>query len=259
MIHQIFTLTRPLFVLDCETTGTDVEEDRIIELGFQMWTNVGLKREWRSRINPSIPIPKASTEIHHITDLDVQDRPGFKQFAPLLADGFKDCDYAGKKVRFDLRMMSAEMIRADVAWNYVGARIIDADRLEQLGEPRSLSDLVKKHLGEDMGDAAHSALDDVQWTTKLIAAQLEKYSLPRDLDALHELQWKGWPEWLTNCGRFKVIDGVPTCCFGKKWNKRAMKDIDVGFYDWILKGDFPADVKRLAGEAKLGKFPEVKK
>lgn len=256
MIHQIFNLTRPLFVLDTETTGTDVAEDRIIELGFQMWTAEGLKREWRSRLNPGVPIPRSATEIHHISDLDVQDRPSFKQLAPHFADGFKDCDYAGKHVRFDLRITAAEMVRSGIEWNYIGARIVDVDRLEQLGEPRHLSDLVMKHLGEDMRDAAHTALGDVQWTSKLIVAQLEKYDLPRDLDALHELQWPGF---IDPDGKFKFVDGV--ACFSN-WGKhkhKPMTNVPIDYYDFIIGADFSPEVKALAREAKLGRFPEVRK
>ena len=34
-----------------------------------------------------------------------------------------------------------------------------------------------------------------------------------------------------------------------------MRHVPTSYYDWILSSDFPADVKALAAEAKLGKFP----
>jgi hypothetical protein len=58
--------------------------------------------------------------------------PSFKQLAPNLAKGFTDVDFAGKNVRYDLRILSAEFARANVEWSYMDARIVDADRLEHV-------------------------------------------------------------------------------------------------------------------------------
>jgi len=300
VIHRLLALTRPLFVIDAETTGVDVKADRIVELSFQRWTAEGMDKEWRTLINPGVPIPAGATGVHHITDADVLacracKRPGsahpyhetpeplqgmnvppmsdelasmndgcpafkpwptFKQLAANLAGGLTGCDFAGKNVRFDLAIMSYEFDRAGIAWSYAGARVVDADRLEQLGDPRTLGRLVKKHLGEDMGSEAHTALGDVQWTARLIEAQLRAYAaLPRDLDLLHALQW---PNWIDPDGKFRFVDGVP--CF-TRWGKHAgrpMRVADAGYWDFIISNDFSPEVKALAREAKLGRYPEVK-
>jgi DNA polymerase-3 subunit epsilon len=250
----VLNITRPIVCLDCEATGIDPQKDRIIELAFVMQYPDGRpEKEWSMRINPGIPIPPASTKIHGITDADVAGKPAFKQLAANLAKGFTDCDYLGMNVRYDLRLLAAEMLRAGVTWNYVGARIVDAYQLERLAVPRSLSHLHEKYVGM-RHDGAHGALSDVRAAATVIAKQLEAHdALPRDLDKLHEMSWPGW---LCDGGQFKMIEGVATCCFGKKWNGRAMKDIDVGYFDWILGQDFSADVKHLAAEAKMGRFPK---
>lgn len=275
MIHTLLNLTRPLFVTDTETTGLNTDTARILELGFQQWTAEGLVKEWRTYINPLVPIPAVVTEVHGITDefiraacrhcQQVHDGgtlydhewaplPTFKQLAPSLAKGFTDCDYAGKNVRYDLRITAAEMKRAGQAWSYAGARIVDADRLEQLAVPRHLSDLHKKYTGSEH-DGAHGALSDVRASMTVIAKQLETYeTLPRDLDKIHELSWPGW---LTADGGFRMVNGVPTIMFGKH-RDTAMRDVPRGYWDWMLSADFAADARKLAAEAKMGKFPEVK-
>lgn len=282
MIHLLLSLTRPLFLVDTETTGVDPQKDRIVEIGFQQWGAEGMVKEWRALVNPGIPIPASATKVHGITDAvfkvcrvcgadkehgDVKNIvqygdgllcdkfspwPSFKDLAPNLAKGFTACDYAGKNVRFDLRLLAAEMARAGQAWGYAGARIIDADRLEQLAVPRDLGSLHEKYAGAKH-DGAHGALSDVRASATVIAKQLEAHAaLPRDLDALHAAQWPGW---LCEDGAFRLVDGVATCQFGK-WRGRAMRDIEASYWDWILKAEFPADVKALAAAAKLGKFPE---
>lgn len=270
MLHKLLNLTRPLFVLDSETTGL-YDDARIIELGFEKWTAEGLVREWRSLINPGIPIPPRITEITGISDADMANCqlcaqpeldhltadhdfkpiPYFAQIAKSMAAGFSDCDFAGKNVRFDLKKIDAGMRRCNVPWSYEGARILDADRLEALALPRHLSDLYKKYTGEELMDA-HSALVDVKATTTVLLAQLETHgTLPRDLDELHQLSWPGW---LVADGSFRIIDDQPTITFGKH-RYTPMREVPIGYWDFILKGDFPADVKRLASQAKLGKFP----
>lgn len=306
MIHQLLNITRPLFIVDCETTGL-TPDARIVELGFQMWTNEGpcrnceqqltalksgliteippctychetrhveggMIKEWRSLVNPGIPIPQAVIDIHGITDEMVQGcqtckrqypcgcelpkiAPTFKQLAPSLLRGFVSCDFCGKNVRYDLRILAAEFARAGHAWSYEGARIVDIDRLEALAIPRNLEALHEKYVGHKH-DGAHGALSDVRASATVIVKQLEAHAiLPRDLDKIHELSWPGW---LVADGSFRMVNGVPTVTFGKH-RDRAMKDVPNDYYDFILKNSFPADVKKLAAEAKMGRYPVVTK
>ena len=78
------TLTRPLAIFDLETTGTNVASDRIVEVCVVKVMPDGSEHILTQRINPGMPIPKESTMIHGITDLDVKDSPTFKDFAPEL-------------------------------------------------------------------------------------------------------------------------------------------------------------------------------
>lgn len=251
MFHHLFSLNRPLFVLDLETTGVNTKEARIVEIAFQMWDWEGLKKEYSTLINPGISIPAEASGVNKITDEDVKEKPRFAQLAKNLAMGFSNCDFAGKNVRFDLRILAAEMARANVVWSYLDARVIDADRLEQIGEPRTLSHLYRKHLGKEP-ENAHQALADVQMTTEILVAQLQKYStLPRTLDKLHHLQWPGW---IDPDGKFKFDNGVPVCTFGK-YSGKSMMNIPSDYWSWIISADFSADVKALAERAKRGEFP----
>jgi DNA polymerase III subunit epsilon len=255
MIHQLLHLNRPLFVVDTETTGVDISRDRIVEIGFQQWGPDGMTKEWGSLIDPLIHIPESVTKIHGISNEKVKGWPTFKTLAANIARGFSNCDFAGKNVRFDLRLIAVEMVRSGVEWNYMDARIVDAERLEQLAVPRTLSHLHEKYTGA-MHDGAHGAISDVRASTTVIEHQLKTYEiLPRDLDTLHAAQWPGW---IDGDGKFRFVDGVP--CFAQ-WGKYAnqpMAKADRGYWDFILVNDFSSDVKELAKRAKIGQFPTMK-
>lgn len=279
MLHTIFNLERPLIIFDLETTGLKVDVARIVEMAFRIYTNEGMTKHWRSYVHPGIPIPPETTATHHITDAmmlgcrscgylesahpfyynngvdevcrEFKRIPRFDEIAAGLAKGFSNCDFGGKNIRYDLQVLENEMKRAAVEWSYAGAVVLDADRFEQLGEPRSLSHLYEKHTGKKLQDA-HSALADVDATIEVLVAQVKKYTtLPRGLRALHELQWPGW---IDSEGKFRWKDGVPTIGFGKH-RDAPMRNVPPGYWRWITQNDFSIEVKQIASQAAEGKFP----
>ena len=88
-------LTRPLVIFDLETTGVNINHDRIVEISLlKIFPNED--EELRTfRVNPGIPIPEFSSKIHGIYDKDVVDCPSFKELAPQLASFLTNCDLAG--------------------------------------------------------------------------------------------------------------------------------------------------------------------
>src|SRR5205823_13512608 len=90
-------LKRPLVFVDLETTGVNVGSDRIVEIALLKIhpPDAGRKESKRFLINPTIPIPAASTKVHHITDEDVKDMPAFAQVANDIYSFIGGCDLAG--------------------------------------------------------------------------------------------------------------------------------------------------------------------
>ena len=65
-------LTKPLVVLDLETTGIWIEKDRIIEIGMVKLSPDGKQTVYSTKVNPCMPIPAVVTELTGITDADVK-------------------------------------------------------------------------------------------------------------------------------------------------------------------------------------------
>lgn len=276
-LHELFALSRPLVIFDLETTGVNKRAARIIEIGFQYFTAKGLERSWRSLVNPECEIPAKITEITGISNADVtlhcwkcrrpaethgveSDHawiavPKFRDFAQSLVKGFTNCDFGGKNIRFDLEILFNEMIRVSVEWSYTGANILDADRIESLGEPRTLSVLYEKYTGKKL-DGAHSALIDVEATITVLLAQFSKFKdLPHDLAKLHELSWPGW---IDAEGKFRYNqDGIPSVRFGK-YIDEPMRRVPPDYWRYILREKFSPEIKRIAQECLEGRYPPNK-
>lgn len=107
----------PALVLDLETTGLDIRNDRVIQIGA-----IGMQGATEQPfsidmlVNPGIAIPESSTEIHNIDDEDVRDAPAFKQASEMLVDVLRQNVIIGHHIAFDLAMLRHEFARHKLSW-----------------------------------------------------------------------------------------------------------------------------------------------
>ena len=87
-------LDRAICIFDLEATGTNVLEDRIVDICVLRREPDGSETVFSSLVNPGVPIPPEATAIHHITDEMVADQPRLSDLAPKIFEIFKDEDEA---------------------------------------------------------------------------------------------------------------------------------------------------------------------
>ena len=85
-------LSKPLAFIDLETTGINLSSDRIVEIAIVKILADGTKSVKRKLINPEMPIPKAASDMHGITNEMVKDAPTFKQVAHELKQILDGCN-----------------------------------------------------------------------------------------------------------------------------------------------------------------------
>ena len=156
---MLLNLNKPLAFFDLETTGINVTTDRILEISIVKvlpGTNeVEIKTE---RINPTIPIPVESSLIHGIYQEDIQDKPTFKDLAHTFNSFLKGCDLAGFNIlKFDVPVLQEEFHRAEVDFDISNRKLVDAQRIFHMMEPRTLSAAYKFYCNKDL-ENAHSAV-----------------------------------------------------------------------------------------------------
>ena len=59
-------LSKPICFFDLETTGIDITKDRIVEISILKVYPNGNKESKTWLVNPTIPIPKATSDVHGI-------------------------------------------------------------------------------------------------------------------------------------------------------------------------------------------------
>jgi DNA polymerase-3 subunit epsilon len=137
-------LEKPLAIVDLETTGTDPQSDRIVEIGILKVRPDGRRSRRILRLNPGVPIPPSATEVHGITDEDVADGPRFADVAADLLAFLEGCDLCGFNLkRFDLRMLHAEFIRVGKPLSLQGRAVVDALEIFFAYEKRDLTAAVR--------------------------------------------------------------------------------------------------------------------
>ena len=105
-------LIKPLIVLDLETTGLNLVNDRIIEYCLYKIHPDGKKEIRTQLINPEMPIPPESTAIHGISDKDVAQKPVFKEIAHELNTFIGNADLAGyNSNKFDIPLIVQDNIK----------------------------------------------------------------------------------------------------------------------------------------------------
>ena len=242
-------LTRPLAAVDCETSGTSFEVDRILTIAIITRYPDGTRSRQEFRMDPGIPIPAEATAIHGITDLDCAGCPSFRELAPSIVQALEGCDLAGYNLkRFDLKMIDAELVRAELPpLDMTGRRVVDAYRLFQIKEPRDLSAAVRFYLGNDAANqfAGHDAMVDASVTMDVLDAQLERYpDLPQDVGALADICDDVRSDYVDRDGRLRLRDGEVVLGFGK-YQGRSLEWIakeDPRDLQWMFVGNFSQEV-----------------
>jgi DNA polymerase-3 subunit epsilon len=239
-------LKRPLIIFDLETTGINIQNDRIVELAYIKLNPDGTSQESTMRFNPQIPIPKEVSAIHGIYDDDIKDAPIFKDKAAALATLFEGCDFGGfNSNKFDFPMLVEEFLRSAIPFETENRKFVDAQRIFHQMEQRTLVAAYKFYCNKNL-DNAHSALADARATLEVLMAQLERYTeLKNDIDFLHE--FSGQSRNVDLAGRVVLNEQKqPVFNFGKHRNKKVVDvfKVEPSYYKWMMEGDFSLDTKR---------------
>ncbi|MGW2701990.1 exonuclease domain-containing protein [Streptomyces sp. NPDC001340] len=219
-----------LAAFDTETTGVDVETDRIVSAAVVVQDAPGTRpRITRWLVNPGVPVPEAATAVHGLTDEHLQHNgrwpaPVMFEMAEQLAEqAAMGRPLVVMNAPFDLTLLDRELRRHRASsldrWfetsplHVLDPRVLDKHLDRYRKGRRTLTDLCA-HYGvtlEGAHDAAAdalAALDVVRAVGRRFATRLERLS-PAELHTLqatwHAAQARGLQAWFARSGSEETV------------------------------------------------------
>lgn len=249
-------LKKPIVFFDLETTGVDVANDRIVEISLHKVMPDGKEETKTMRINPEMPIPPQSTEIHGISDEDVKDEPTFNIVAKDVAKFIEGCDLAGyNSNKFDIPLLAEEFLRVGLDVDLKKHRLIDVQVIFHKMEQRTLSAAYKFYCEKNL-DNAHSAEADTIATYEILKAQIDRYAeLNNDVEELSK--FSSHNKNADFAGRIVYNDKDEEVFNFGKYKGQTVESVlekDQGYFSWMLNSDFPLYTKKVLTAIKLRKF-----
>jgi DNA polymerase-3 subunit epsilon len=249
-------LTRPLAFIDLETTGVNVSSDRIVEISILKIMPDGTEQVLTKRINPEMPIPIGSSKVHGIYDKDITNEATFNQLAKEFARFIDNSDIGGyNSNKFDIPLLVEEFLRAGIDFDIEGRRLVDVQNIFHKMEQRTLVAAYKFYCNKEM-ENAHSAEADIKATYQVLLAQLERYeALENDVNFLHEFCSKNKNADLAARIVFNE-NNIEVFSFGKHKDKAVVEVFqkEPSYYDWMMKGDFTLNTKKVITAIRLKAF-----
>ncbi|MFH0516968.1 3'-5' exonuclease [Streptomyces sp. M41] len=221
----------PLAAFDTETTGVDVETDRIVSAAVVVQDAPGTRpRVTRWLVNPGVPVPEAATAVHGLTEEHLQRNgrwpaPVMHEIAAELAEhAARGRPVVVMNAPFDLTLLDRELRRHRASsldrWFeatpllVLDPRVLDKHLDRYRKGRRTLTDLCAHY--EVTLDGAHDAAADALASLEVVravgrrfAARLERLS-PAELHTLqavwHAAQARGLQAWFARSGSEEAVD-----------------------------------------------------
>jgi DNA polymerase-3 subunit epsilon len=186
------TLLRDLVyvVFDSETTGLDPVKDKVVQLGAVRVVNgkVVVGEVFDTLVNPGMPIPKRSTEVHHITNAMVRDAPAFNDVCYKFHDFAQDAVIVAHNAAFDMAFLHKQSTTMDQSFDHPVLDTVLMSAAVFGGSAVHTLDAICERLDITIPlDQRHTALGDAVATAKALVAMIHILE-GRDIQTFGALQ-----------------------------------------------------------------------
>lgn len=157
----------PFVAFDTETTGLDLVEDRLLDVGALRFRLGHEEREYASLVRPGRSIPEFSIAIHHITEAMVEDAPYPSQVLEELSRVVDGTVLLAHNAPFDMAMLTLELRRQNM--RVPDILVLDTCVLAEAlmpDEPTLKLGMLMKKFGSDETNN-HRALPDARCAARL--------------------------------------------------------------------------------------------
>jgi DNA polymerase-3 subunit epsilon len=219
-------LTDEMFVcIDCESTGLDTAQDRIVEIAVARFTFDQILQSFETLVDPEREIPQTSQDIHNISQEMILGKPKIREVLPKILEMISTLTIVGHGINFDIALIANEAKRAQIPTNILSQPYIDTLRLARLyGEsPVNSLERLRQHFNIE-SEGAHRAMSDV-----IVNIEVFKY-LSKNYQTSDQIQ-----KILQKPIKFKIMP------LGKHKGRR-FDEIPLEYLLWAERKDFDQDL-----------------
>jgi DNA polymerase III subunit epsilon len=231
--------------VDCEFTGLDLENDRIIEVAAAIFTFDQIEDRFETLIDPECLIPESSQAIHNISQEMVQGKPKIQEVLPSLFAFIHKYPIIGHGISFDVEILCRAAKRIGIPCTIEKQRRFDTLRMARLyGEcPVNSLEMLRKHFNI-AAEGAHRAMSDVIVNIEVFKYLAKRYNTTEQLVKILEKPIK-----------------LKTMPLGK-YKGRRFDEIPSEYLFWAANKDFDQDLlysirSELGQRKKKGNFHQA--
>jgi DNA polymerase III subunit epsilon len=211
--------------LDCEMTGLDATQDRIIEIGIAKFNFDGVIAEYETLIDPERPISPSSIAIHHITEEMVQGKPKIQEVLPAILELIGSHILVGHGILHDIDMIAKACERNQIPTRIRQNATLDTLRMARLYGDTPVNSLEQLRLHFNVEhEGTHRAMGDA-----IVNMHVFKH-LCRNYKSLYELN-----DALSRPIQMKIMP------LGQH-KGRPIKEIPIEYLLWAARKDFDQDL-----------------
>lgn len=219
-------IDKEIFVcIDCETTGLDPVQDRIIEVAAVLFTTNEIIDRFESLVDPECVIPESSIAIHNITQEMIAGKPLMISLVPKLLEFIGNRIIVGHGVGFDIEVIALAAERGGIASNLRRNLYLDTLRMARhYGEsPVNSLEQLRRHFNIEF-EGPHRAMNDVMVNMEVFKYLAKYYKTTEQIF-----------EVLSRPVLLKIMPLGPH-------KGRLMKEVPLEYLYWAANKDFDQDL-----------------
>ena len=168
-------------VIDVETTGGHLYDDRITEVAIYVTDGKKLIKSFSSLVNPERKITPFVVKLTGITDEMVSTAPTFAEIAEEILSYTKDCVFVAHNISFDYSMIKREFKRIGVPFRRSNACTVQLSQRVFKNQPSYSLGNLTKNLGINLSNR-HRAFGDAEATAILLQMMIKEKGVAYILD-----------------------------------------------------------------------------
>lgn len=162
-------------VFDSETTGLQPEKDEVVQIGAVRVVNRKCiaGEVFETLVKPRIPIPAASTKVHHIDDATVANAPGFSEVCRAFHSFVSDAVIVAHNAPFDMAFLHRQSKESGVRFDHPVLDTVHLSAVVFGGSAEHTLDALCERLDVKIPpDLRHTAMGDAVATAEVFIRML---------------------------------------------------------------------------------------